>query len=75
MSVLEYAEDINKTVEAVLKECKKLGIDVYEEEDLLDDEGITLLHNSGFSWHMAHVLPYFFFGPHHVFSLFSGFAN
>ena len=46
MSVLEYAEDINKTVEAVLKECKKLGIDVYEEEDLLDDEGITLLDNA-----------------------------
>ena len=31
--------------------------------------------NSGFSWHMAHVLPYLLFSPHHVFGLKSGFAN
>src|SRR3712207_3734807 len=24
-------------------------------------------NNSGFSWHMAHALPYFYFGPYHVF--------
>ena len=32
-------------------------------------------HNSGFSWHMAHVLPYLFFGTHHSFRLMSGFSN
>ena len=31
-------------------------------------------HNSGFSWHMAHVLRYFFFAPLYVFGLINGFA-
>ena len=31
-------------------------------------------NNSGFSWQLAHILPYFFFGPHHVFGLHGGFA-
>ena len=31
-------------------------------------------HYSGFSWHMAHVLPYFHFGPLHAFGLSDGFA-
>lgn len=26
MSVLEYAEDVNKTVEAILKKCKELNL-------------------------------------------------
>lgn len=43
MSVLEYALDINKTVEEVLKKCKDLSIDAREEEDLLNDEDITIL--------------------------------
>ena len=30
---------------------------------------------SGFSWHMAHLLRYLSFTPHHVFGLLSGFAN
>ena len=30
---------------------------------------------SGFSWHMAHVLPYLLFSPHHVFGLYGGFAS
>ena len=33
-----------------------------------------LSHNSGFSWHMAHVLRYFYFATHHVFGLICGFA-
>ena len=33
-----------------------------------------VLYNSGFSWHMAHMLRYLFFTPHHVFGLMSGFA-
>lgn len=45
MSVLEYAQDVNKTVEEILKKCKDLGISVDGEDDLLDEEGITLLDN------------------------------
>ena len=30
---------------------------------------------SGFSWHMAHLLRYLSFTPHHVFGLLSGFAS
>ncbi len=43
MSVLEYAEDINKTVSEVLRQCKDLGIKVSSEEDMLSDEEITEL--------------------------------
>lgn len=43
MSVLEYAEDVNKTVEEILNYCKKLNINVSGEEDMLDDEAITEL--------------------------------
>lgn len=43
MSVLEYAEDINKTVSEVLKQCKSLNIKVSNEDDMLDDESITEL--------------------------------
>ena len=43
MTVLEYAEDVNKTVEFVLKKCQTLGINVSNEDDLLSDEDITML--------------------------------
>ena len=43
MSVEEYAIDVNRTVEYVLKKCKEAGIEVSSESDLLDDEGITIL--------------------------------
>ena len=33
MSVLEYAQDVNKTVEEILKKCKELGIDANDEEE------------------------------------------
>lgn len=46
MSVEEYAIDINKSVNEVLKKSKELGINVNENDDLLDDEGITLLDNA-----------------------------
>lgn len=46
MSVLEYAQDVNKTVEEILKKCKELEIEVKTEDDLLDDEAITLLDNA-----------------------------
>jgi translation initiation factor IF-2 len=46
MTVLEYAEDINKTVEEILKKCKGLGINVSSEDDLLDEDAIVELDNS-----------------------------
>ena len=46
MSVLEYAEDVNKTVSEILSLCKKLNISVNDEEDMLDEDAITLLDNS-----------------------------
>jgi hypothetical protein len=35
MSVLEYAQDMNKSVEEIIKMCGKLGIDVKNEDDML----------------------------------------
>ena len=46
MSVEEYALDINRDISVVLKKCKELGIDAKENDDLLDDEGITMLDNA-----------------------------
>ena len=45
MSVLEYAEDINKTVEEILSKCKELSIDARVEDDMLSDEDIITLDN------------------------------
>ena len=42
MSVLEYANDVNKTVEEILKKCEELDIIVSSEEDLLNEEEITI---------------------------------
>lgn len=46
MSVLEYADDINKTVGEVLKQCKELNIKVSSEDDMLNDEEITELDSA-----------------------------
>ena len=46
MSVLEYAEDVNKTVSEILNLCKKLNIPANNEEDYLDEEAIIQLDNS-----------------------------
>jgi len=46
MTVLEYALDVNKTVEEILKKCKELNIDATDENDLLDDTAITELDNT-----------------------------
>ena len=43
MSVEEYALDVNKTVEEILKYCERLGIQVSSKEDMLDEEAITEL--------------------------------
>ena len=45
MSVLEYALDVDKTVEEILKKCKELNIDANDEEDMLDEDAITELDN------------------------------
>ena len=45
MSVLEYAQDVNKSVSEILSLCKSLNIPVSDEEDLLDEEAITELDN------------------------------
>lgn len=43
MSVLDYAQDVNKSVEEVFELCKLLGIKVDGEDDLLDQDAITML--------------------------------
>ena len=45
MSVLEYAEDVSKTVKEILDMCKRLDINVTNEDDMLDEEAITILDN------------------------------
>lgn len=45
MTVLEYADDMNKKVEEIVGACKKLSIKINEETDLLSDEDITILDN------------------------------
>ena len=34
MTVLEYAQDMNKTVDEVIKKCKEFGISANNEDDL-----------------------------------------
>ena len=46
MSVLDYAEDMNKEVAIILKKCEQLDINVSNQDDFLDDEAITLLDNA-----------------------------
>ena len=45
MSVFEYASDVNKTVEAILKKCKELGINVNTKDDMLSEDDIIELDN------------------------------
>ena len=45
MSVSEYANDVGKKVEDVLKLCKTLELSITSEDDMLDDEAIILLDN------------------------------
>lgn len=46
MSVLEYAQDVNKTVEEILNKCSELSIDARVEDDMLDEDAIVMLDNS-----------------------------
>lgn len=45
MSVFEYAIDVEKSVEEILKKCKELNISATSEEDILDEDAITELDN------------------------------
>lgn len=45
MSVLEYATDVNLTVNQILEICKSLNINVSKKEDLLSEDDIILLDN------------------------------
>lgn len=45
MSVLEYANDVNKNVEYIFSLCEKLGINVNSRDDMLSDDDIILLDN------------------------------
>ena len=43
MSVLEYAQDVEKSIEEIFKLCEKLQIKVSSEDDLLSQDDITEL--------------------------------
>lgn len=45
MSVEEYALDVNKSVEEILKKCKLLNIKVSDADSILDEDAITILDN------------------------------
>ena len=46
MSVLEYANDVNKTVSEILKKCEELDINVTNEDDMLSEDDIVILDNA-----------------------------
>ena len=48
MSVLEYANDVNRTVAEILKKCEELDINVFSEDDLLSEDDIVILDNAEF---------------------------
>ncbi len=45
MSVKDYAEDVGRKVEEILKKCTELGIHVSSKDDMLDEYDITELDN------------------------------
>ena len=45
MSVLEYAEDINKTVTEVIKKCEQINLFIASEDEILDEDTIIELDN------------------------------
>ena len=49
MTVQDYAESMNYTVQDVLNKCKELGVNVSSKDDLLDDDTIVMLDNTMFS--------------------------
>ena len=45
MSVNEYAIDVNLSVDKIISLCQKLGVQVNDGEDMLDDDAIIMLDN------------------------------
>jgi len=43
MSILDYAQDVGKTLEEILELCRKLGFEIENEEAELDQDQITML--------------------------------
>ena len=48
MSVLEYAQDVNRTVAEILNKCEELGISATSEDDMLSVDDVDLLDNAEF---------------------------
>ena len=48
MSVLEYANDVNRTLEEILKKCEELNIYVSSPDDMLSEDDIVILDNADF---------------------------
>ena len=48
MSVLEYANDVNKSVAEILKKCEEFDIPVNSEDDLLSEDDIVILDNANY---------------------------
>ena len=48
MSVLEYANDVNKSVNEILKKCEEFNILVNNEDDLLSEDDIVILDNANY---------------------------
>ena len=46
MTIKEYAEDVNKSVEEILKHMERLGFSTDDLDRVLSDDEITLLDNS-----------------------------
>ena len=43
MSVREYAEDVNLSINKIIELCKRLNINASNEDDMLDDDAIIML--------------------------------
>ncbi len=46
MSIKDYANEMNYTVQEVLEKCRELGIKVNSANDILNDDDIIVLDNS-----------------------------
>ena len=46
MTLLEYAEDVNRNVLDIIEKCQELGIDASSEDSILEEEDIIMLDNN-----------------------------
>ena len=46
MTVIEYANDVNRSVKVILDKCASLGFDVSKEDDMLTEEQVIDLDNA-----------------------------